>query len=202
MNAQQLELSVGSPLTCPTLRPFVGIRGFSAVRGTRPLKTIRRPTPKKPTACSLPGPPWRCPDSRRVVARKGQESGKVPFRRFWPGCKLLKRLAPQVGLERDPEIATARAIVLNFRSDTRKINTYAGFDLYQQLPQKSLKTAQIAGRQYRSSTFCCDGSRHGLSLIGKESHNVDDIRHRVGTLPEGVIELRRSCLTNLLAFWI
>jgi hypothetical protein len=77
VNAQQLELSVGSPLTCPTLRPFVGIRGFSAVRGTRPLKTIRRSTPKKPTACSLPGPPWRCPDSRRVVARKGQEKGEV-----------------------------------------------------------------------------------------------------------------------------
>jgi hypothetical protein len=62
-------------------------------------------------------------------------------------------MAPQVGLERDPEIATARTILLNFRSDTRKINTYTGFDLYQHLPQKSLKTDQITGRQYKSSTF-------------------------------------------------
>ena len=62
-------------------------------------------------------------------------------------------MAPQVGLERDPEIATARTILLNFHKDTRKINTYARLDLCHQLPQKSLKIAQIAGRQYKSSTF-------------------------------------------------
>jgi hypothetical protein len=37
-------------------------------------------------------------------------------------------MAPQVGLERAPEIATTGTILLNFRTDTRKINTYAGFD--------------------------------------------------------------------------
>ena len=62
-------------------------------------------------------------------------------------------MAPQVGLERDPEIATARTIVLNFPNEARKINSYAGFDLRHQLPRKSLKTGQIAGRQYKSSTF-------------------------------------------------
>ena len=77
-----------SRLTCPTLRPFGRIRGFSAVRGTSQPKSVRRGTPMAPTTCSLPEALWCCPDLRCVVARKGEEKGKVPSRSFSRGCKL------------------------------------------------------------------------------------------------------------------
>jgi len=62
-------------------------------------------------------------------------------------------MAPQVGLEPHPEISTAEVIVLNFLKNARKTSVDAGFNDSVSLPQQTLKTSQIAGRQYKSSTF-------------------------------------------------
>jgi len=62
-------------------------------------------------------------------------------------------MAPQVGLEPHPEIPTAETIVLKFLKNTGKTSTDAGFDDVPDLPQQTQKTSQIAGRQYKNSTF-------------------------------------------------
>jgi hypothetical protein len=69
------------------------------------------------------------------------------------GLKSQKRMAPQVGLEPHPEIPTTNAIVLKFSKKTRKTSTDTGLHDDRDLPQETLKTAQVAVRQYKSSTI-------------------------------------------------
>jgi hypothetical protein len=62
-------------------------------------------------------------------------------------------MAPQVGLEPQPEIPPAETIVLKFLKNTSKTSADAGFDDVTDLPQQTQQIYRIADRQYKSSTF-------------------------------------------------
>jgi hypothetical protein len=58
-------------------------------------------------------------------------------------------LAPQVGLEPQPEIPTAETIVLKFSKNTSKTSIDTGFERARCLPQETQEFFQIADRQYK-----------------------------------------------------
>ena len=88
-------------------------------------------------------------------------------------------MAPQVGLERCPEILTAEVILLIFRKNARKTSVDAGFERVSPLSLKSGKAAQSeigrtkVGHFFRSETikepYKVDGSTFAFQAIAAGS---------------------------------